>query len=264
MEQQQRFTRKNQVLFDAQRRQEKKRTRRTVFYVLLFISVSLVFLGVCFAVFLNVESFEINGNERYSYDDIVEMIPVEIGENIYSFSASDAEERIKRELPYIGDIKISRDLPKTILVEIVEEKPYYATDLAGETYILSSDLKVLERRKDITASDTDLALLKLNSVRRCVVGETLEFVDERTSDAVSELYSLFSANFIESDITSLDVRSRFDIYIGYQNRFDIYLGDMDNADIKIRFLVGIIDDLYPDSKGTIDISNHTEASVSLR
>ena len=261
---QQRFIRKNQALFDAQRRQEKKRTRRTVFYVLLFVAVSLIFVGVCFAVFLNVETIEVKGNEKYTYEQIAGMIPVEIGDNIYSFKAGAAEEAIKRALPYVGSVAICRDLPKTVVVEISEKKAYYAADLAGETFLLSDDLKVLEKITDRTAAQTGLTVLKVSNVRRCVVGETVQFVDSRTYDTIIELFAAFKKNFIDDDITALDVRSRFDIYFDYQNRFEVYLGDMQNCDIKMRFLVGIIGELYDTDRGTIDVSNHTEASVLLK
>ena len=260
---QQKFIRKNQALFDAQRRQEKKRTRRAVFYILLFIAVSLVFTGVCFAVFLNVETIQVNGNEKYSYEEIVALIPIESGDNIYSFSAGEAERAIMRALPYVGSVDISRDLPKTLVVDITEEKSFYAADLAGETYILSAGLKVLEKT-DLRPEKTGLVVLQLSNVRRCVVGESIQFVDNRTFDTVIELYDCFKANFIDDDVTSLDVRSRFDIYVGYQKRFDVYVGDMANIDIKIRFLVGIIAELYDTDRGTIDVSNHTEASVLLK
>jgi len=261
---QQRFIRKNQALFDAQRRQEKKRTRRTVFYVLLFVAVSLIFVGVCFAVFLNVETIEVNGNEKYTYEEIVSMIPVELGDNIFSFKAGETEENIKYALPYVGTVNISRDLPKTVVVDIEEEKAYYAADLAGDTYLLSAGLKVLERTKGVPAEKTGLTVLKVSNVRRCIVGETMLFVDGRTSDAISELNNVFRKNFIDDDITELDIRSRFDIYFNYQGRFEVYMGDMQNCDIKIRFLVGIIGELYDNDRGTIDVSNHTEASVLLK
>ena len=91
----------------------------------------------------------------------------------------------------------------------------------------------------------------------------MEFVDERTLDALLTLYQSFEANYIESKIKDVDVRSRFDIYINYDDRFEVYLGDTENIDIKIRFLVGIIDELDDDAKGKIDVSNHREASVAL-
>lgn len=262
-QQKQKFMRKDPAIAENMRRVEKKRSRRKAAFVMLFIAVALVFLAVCFFVFLKVKSVEIVGNEKYSYDEIRALIPVKEGDNIYSFDTEEIKAEILRTLPYVGKVEIKRDLPKTLVVTVEEEKPYFATDLAGDAYILSSDLKVLEKRPKTAAKQVGITVLSLNSVRRCVVGETIEFVDGRTADAISEIYKELEYNYIADKIVSLDVRSRFDIYFNYENRFKVYFGDMEKADIKVRFLVGIIDELYPDSTGTIDISDSNEAAVAL-
>jgi len=260
---QQKFVRKNMAIYDAQRRQENKRTKRKVFYTFLLIFVSLVFLVVCVAVFLNVKTVNVNGIEKYNYEQIMEYVPIVEGDNIFSFEASAIEKNIKQALPYIGEVDIKRDLPTTVEINIIEEKPYFAAELANDTYLISSNLKVLEKVDEQTAKSLELTTLSLNSVRRCIVGDQIEFVDGRTLDALLSLYESFEANYIETKINSVDIKSRFDIYINYDDRFEVYLGDTDNIDIKIRFLVGIIDELDEGSKGTIDVSNHREASVAL-
>ena len=259
----QRFVRKNTAIFDAQRRNEKKRTRRIVFYVALFLSISLIFLGVCIAVFLNVETVNVNGTEKYVPEQILEYVPIELGDNIYSFDSDEIEASLKQNLPYIGNVEIERDLPTSVNINIVEEKPFYAAMLAGETYLLSSDLKVLEKQKDVTPEQLGLTSLSLNNVRRCIVGQNLEFIDERTEVALDELYDSFVNHYIEDNIKSVDVRSRFDIYINYDGRFEIYLGNTENIEIKISFLVKIIDELKPTDRGTINLSNYREAAVAL-
>lgn len=259
----QRFVRKNTAIFDAQKRNEKKRTRRIVFYVALFLSISLIFLGVCIAVFLNVETVNVNGTEKYVPEQILEYVPIELGDNIYSFDSDEIEASLKQNLPYIGNVEIERDLPTSVNINIVEEKPFYAATLAGETYLLSSDLKVLEKQKDVTPEQLGLTSLSLNNVRRCIVGRNLEFIDERTEVALDELYDSFVNHYIEDNIKSVDVRSRFDIYINYDGRFEIYLGNTENIEIKISFLVKIIDELKPTDRGTINLSNYREAAVAL-
>ena len=259
----QKFVRKNTAIFDAQRRNEKKRTRRIVFYVALFLAISLIFIGVCVAVFLKVESVNVTGNEKYLSEQILEYVPIQIGDNMFSFDANEIEEAVKIALPYIGTVEIERDLPTGINVNVVEEKPFYAATLAGETYLLSSELKVLEKKIGVTSNELGLTSLSLNNVRRCIVGQDLEFIDERTEVALNELYSAFETHYIEDKIESVDVRSRFDIYINYDGRFEIYLGNTENIDIKISFLVDIIDELNPNDKGKINLSNYREAAVAL-
>jgi hypothetical protein len=259
----QKFVRKNTAIFDAQRRNEKKRTRRIVFYVALFLSISLIFLGVCIAVFLNVEALTVNGTETYTSEQILEYVPIEIGQNIFFFDAEEIEETLKRELPYVVDVDIERDLPTGVNINVVEEKPFYAAELAGGTYLLSAELKVLEKQTDVSAEQTGITELSLNNVRRCIVGQKLEFIDERTEVALAELYGSFKSQYVEDKIKSVDVRSRFDIYINYDGRFEVYLGNTENIEIKISFLLKIIDELKPTDKGKINLSNYREAAVAL-
>ena len=260
---QQKYVRKNTILFDAARRQEKKRNRRSMFYVFLFLFVSFVFLAVCVTVFLNVKTIKVNGNERYTYDEIISLAPITIGENIFAFDKDDVESAIAHSLPYVGTVEIKRDLPSTVEINIIEETPCFAAELAGDTYILSSKLKVLERLKDTKTDSTGLSKLSLNNVKTCVVGDSIEFVNNRTFDAVISLCENFAENGIFDKIRGVDVHSRFDIYIYYEDRYKVYIGDTENIDIKIRFLVEIIEELEPGSKGTIDVSNPREAHVAL-
>ena len=263
---QQRFVRKNTAIIDTARRQDKKRNRRTVFYIFLFLFVSLIFLGVCVAVFLNVETVNINGNERYSYEEILEHVPIEFGENIYSFDADEIEESIKQALPYIGNVEIKRDLPDTVEITVIEEKAYYSAYLAGDTYILSSNLKVLECIPNKKDENTQLVPIAINNVRRCFVGNQVEFVNERNLAALSSLYDGFESVGIQNKIKRVDFTSRFDITINYDDRFEVYIGDTDNINHKMQFLVGVIeklDESNPGKKGWIDVSNPQEAAVSL-
>ncbi len=260
---QQKFVKKNKAFADAQRRNENKRTRRTVFYIFLLVFVSVVFLAVCAAVFLKVDQVNINGSERYSYDEIRALVPITEGENIYSFDSDDIEESILKAFPYIKTVEVKRDLPTSVEINIVEEQPYFVTELAEDAYILTSDLKVLERHPDKSASEFDLVILDLNNVRECIVGNKVKFVNDRTLNAVAELYKCMEENYITDKITSIDIRSRFDIYMNYDNRFTVYVGNTEDIDIKIRFLVAIIDELDENATGEIDISDPHEAPVAL-
>ncbi|MBO5869432.1 MAG: FtsQ-type POTRA domain-containing protein, partial [Clostridia bacterium] len=142
---QQKFVRKNMAIYDAQRRHESKRTKRKVFYAFLLVCISLVFLAVCVAVFLNVKTINVNGLERYETEQIMEYVTIAEGDNIFSFEASVIEEKIKESLPYVGAVEIKRDLPSTVEINVTEYKPYFISELAGDSYLISSNLKVLEK-----------------------------------------------------------------------------------------------------------------------
>lgn len=260
----QRFTRvRNSVHMDELRsRQDKKRHRRGVFYVLLLLGATVIFLAVCFFLFFRISEIRLVGNEIYTEEQILEQLPFTIGENLFSFRAAETENNLRKALPFIGDAEIKRSLPSVVIVEIGERHMELSLAVGDDAYLLSGDLQVLERigGGDITDG---VAHLKTGAVERCIVGEKVIFSDARAASDLEELYRCLSVNGMMEQIRSIDMTSRFDITIDYDGRFSVYLADIDNMDIKIRFLAGILEQLLPTDRGYIDVSDYHEAAVRL-
>ncbi len=262
MEEQRRFVRSS-VSMDALRsKQDKRRRRRTVVYVSLFAGVTLVFLVVCFFLFFRVSEINVEKNEIYSDEQILEQLPIAIGDNLFSFDVEEAENLLRKALPYIGDVQISRSLPNTVTITVSERKAEMTLVLGDDAYLLSGDLQVLDRigGAEITAGVTRLYT---GSIARCLVGEAVTFTDSRTSEDLKELYRCLSEYGILQHVITIDMVSRFDITINYADRFTIYLADVDNMDIKIRFLKKILEKLKATDRGYINLSDHREAAVRL-
>lgn len=260
----QRYTRvRTGVHMDELRsRQDRKRHRRSVFYILLFLGVTVIFLAVCFFLFFRISEIQLVGNEIYSEEQILEQLPFTIGENLFSFDAETAESALRKALPYIGAAEIKRSLPSTVTVEISERRMELSLAVGEDAYLLSGDLQVLGRigGGDITDG---VAHLKTSAVERCIVGERIVFSDARTASDLEELYRCLSENEMMSEIRSIDMTSRFDITLDYGGRFTVYLADIDNMDIKIRFLAKILEQLAADDRGYINLANYREAAVRL-
>lgn len=262
MEEQRRFIRSS-VSMDALRsKQDKKRRRRTVVYVSLLAGVTLVFLVVCFFLFFRVSAIRIEKNKVYSDEQILEHLPIAKGDNLFSFDTEEAENALRKALPYIGDVKISRSLPNTVTVTVSERKAELTLVLGDDAYLLSGDLQVLGRigGTEITAGVTRLYT---GSIAKCLVGEAVTFTDSRTSSDLAELYRCLTEYGMMDHIVTIDMVSRFDITINYADRFTVYLADIDNMDIKIRFLKEILQKLTPTDRGYINLSDHREAAVRL-
>jgi cell division septal protein FtsQ len=257
------FKRRTITMEVLQNQRYKKRVRRIVFYTGLFLIVTAVFLLVAFAVFFKVRTINITGNSRYTLEDVNAVLPVKLNANLYSFKAEEVELVVKKELPYVGSVKVTRTIPSTLNIEITEAKPVMYINIGYDYYLLSDELRVLDHFKDKSLLPPDVIELKASTVLRCIVGETASFVDTRSYNAITELYSQLRMNGIEKDIRMINIVSRFDITLQYTDRFSIYLGDMDDADIKIRFLIGIFEKLDAEDKGKIDISDSREATVAL-
>lgn len=260
----QRFTRvRSSVHIDELRsRQDKKRHRRAVFYIILLLGATLIFLAVCFFLFFRISEIRLEGNEIYTDEQILEQIPFSVGENLFSFRTTEAENNLRKALPFIGEAEIKRSLPSVVIVEISERHMELSLAVGEEAYLLSGDLLVLDRigGGDITDGVTQL---RTGAVERCIVGEKVTFSDARTASDLEELYRCLSANGMREQVRSIDMTSRFDITLDYDGRFSVYLADIDNMDIKIRFLAGILEQLAADDRGYINLSDYHEAAVRL-
>ncbi len=262
MEESRRFTRSSAHIDELRSKQDKKRRRRTVFYTTLFLCVTAVFLAVCFFWFFRVTEVKVVDNEIYTDEQIMECLPFAVGDNLFSFDADAAEGALRKALPYIGEVQIKRELPAGIKVTVSERKADMTLVLGDEAFLLSGDLQVLDKigGKDIT---TGITRLKTGAVERCIVGETVTFAESRAANDLRELYACLADNNMTDKVMLIDMTSRFDITLNYEDRFEVYLASSDNMDIKIRFLAGIIEKLKPNDSGYINLSNYREAAVRL-
>lgn len=258
-----RFKRKTVDLDEMEKQQSRKRFRRNMFYVFLFAFILILFLGTAFFLFFRVKEISVTGNSVYSDEEIITATGIEIGDNIFSFSKKEMISDITDSMPYVGDVIIKRELPSGISIEVKEKKAVMYTLINGDYYLLSDGLTVLSATDKLSGVPSSAIKLVTGTVDRCLVGQTLTFMDERTYDSVIQMYSVLKENEMDYYIREIDITSRFDISMQYTDRFDVYIGDMDDFELKIPFLAKVIDELYEEVKGSIDLSSYKEATVSL-
>ncbi len=260
MDTKQKFRRKNAKFESLELQQKKKRTRRIIFYAVMLISFTAVFLVLWFFVFFKVKDIEIVGNTRYSDAEIRAVVGIAEGDNLYASSENDVETRLTEKLPYIRTVTLKRKLPSTVVITLEEEQAVMFSRLYGDTYLISENLTVLERSNGGDLSG--MVEVSAGEIRRCFAGENLVYTDSRMAWVVKQLYTELKEYGLIDKVNSFSIENRFDISIRYDDRLDIYFGSIDDINIKVRFLIGIMGHLYEDEKGKLDISNIKEASFS--
>ncbi len=254
-----RYKRRALDLDEIKQKQQSKRMRRRVFYIALFSVLVLVFTAVCFFVLFKIETVSIEGTSRYTEEEIIAALGIEKGDNLYSFNAEDAQTKLVTGLPYINSVVIERDLPSTVIVHVVEKEPCMYVEINDEQYLLTDDMHILE----YTDTPDKLAgLMKLQmdpeTVKRCIVGEKLAFVDKRTGDVVADVYTEIKEAELTERVKYINANNRFGIYLGIDDCYDVYMGDAEEFDTKLAFAKGIADKLHTiegdTEKGKIDVS----------
>jgi cell division protein FtsQ len=68
-----------------------------------------------------IKTLVVDGNERLSQDEIATLGGIEMGKNLFSFDTRGAERAIVKN-PWVSTAKVTRELPTTLKIELVERK----------------------------------------------------------------------------------------------------------------------------------------------
>ena len=117
---------------------QKRRRLYAVLICLILCSVCVLILGAILHnfVFLT-EKINVEGNIRYSADDIIAASEIELSSPIYSVNKADVKNRIMLAYPYIEKVVVKRDLPSDLTIIVTESDPLCVSKIHGEYFVLS-------------------------------------------------------------------------------------------------------------------------------
>ncbi len=245
----------------AKRKQNKKKILKYISIPAVIIAI-IVFAVVCFVFFFKIKSIEINGANIYNSETLKLKCGIEIGENLYSFDEDDVKERLTLNFPYIKDVKIERQWPDTIVVNIIEEKQKYVTEAYGETLILSESLRVLEN-PDVRAKDYDLCYLILPDIERALVGNKPVFI--QNADYIQKVLKSIEESSFAKNITAISFKNKFSISFLMGNTYKVTLGDTSDLSIKLNMTDKIIESgkIPTGQKAALNVSNPVECTAII-
>lgn len=247
-------------------RNNRRRILRVLTYVLAGLFFCTVFVVICVVLFFKVQIIEVTGTQIYGYDNdkIRQTSGIEVEQNLYTIGSGQVKDAIINAYPYIKDVKVKRYLPDTIEIELVEDTPRYYMVIGGEYFIMSEDLRVLEKVDDSERIDRinisyNLIKLEMPVVTYAVVGKEIMFRRESNFEYVKNLLDLIQMTDIYDDISEFNIVNKFNIYFIYNN-YKIIIGNNDNISSKI-ILAKEIFDRITDEFAIIDVADITKGSV---
>ena len=132
----------------ARRNRRRRRRNRGRFGFLYKLMSALIICAAILAgciVFFRVDVVVVDGNVRYTSEEIIGVAGVERGDNLFSLNKFNMQKNIRRELPYVSEVQIIRRLPDTLLITVSESAAVAAIQKDGEWWLLDAQCKLLER-----------------------------------------------------------------------------------------------------------------------
>lgn len=126
-----------------QKKKRRKKRAKVVFFGLLFVLMMLTLAILSVTVFFNAETILVEGNHRYTAEELLEIGDLQIGQNLFRLDKFEVIDQMK-SLPYVKTVTIKRKLPNTLTVKVVENQPVVWIKTDTGAAFLNEEYRVLE------------------------------------------------------------------------------------------------------------------------
>ena len=135
-------------------RRRRRRVPRERGYLSRLASALLIFVTVIAALimFFRVKIVTITGAHRYSDAEILSVAGVSDGQNMFLMNKYRMQEKLLRQLTYLQDAQISRDLPDTLIIALKECSIPFAVAQDEACWLVSPGGRIVDRMEASAAS----------------------------------------------------------------------------------------------------------------
>ena len=236
----------------------KKRKRRIiewfVFTALIFVAV---FIVASLTVLFHIEEINVEGETRYSAEEIIECSGIEKGDNLWLTLTSDVYERLSYSLPYIGSVKIKRSIPSGITVIAEEAVPEYAVKNGKSFIIVDKNDKVLELKSKKSGK---IPIISGVDASASEAGRKLKSDAYENYSTAKEIIKQANENSIA--ITSVNVKDANNISAVCIGKIRLDFGSASQLSEKLKMANEVISKLKSEgslSEGVINLKSTTKA-----
>ena len=232
----------------SRRNRRRSRGRFAFLYRLLcFVLICAAIVGAL-VLFFKVDTISVSGNDRYSRETILAASGVSEGDNLFLLNKYDAAARITEALPYVESVRLSRKLPGTLRIDIVECSDPAGIQQDGHCWLISPEGKLAS----LSSLYGDKKLIFLTGVLRDKDWQQMlrRALPQKAADRLLELLRQLRSKGMTAQIGEI----RFEesgIVLRYQDRLDVYLDREDDFAYRLRYLAAVLEKLEENETGTI-------------
>lgn len=223
----------------------------------------------------------------YSADSILQRMGVQLEENIFSFEPGEKAAVLEQSFPLLGSIKVIRDYPNTVVVQVTEAVPAYAVQNGSKWLVISDKWKILSEE---STQPEGLCTLYGGKLQDTAPGQGFWFVEDADAastsgsetaesesvvstetarmEALRTLVSKLEEYGLSQDVTRLEVADTEQLAFLYQDRISVLLGTLNDLDYKLDRAHYVLTNADgkgcgPTDTGRLDFS-HTSASSTRK
>ena len=213
-------------------RRYRKRRGGIAYTILAVLLIAASVVAAC-TVFFRVEEVTVEGNERYSQEQILSVASVEMGANMILTPGEQIAQRIYRALPYVDHVEVQKRFPTTLKMVITESQPVAVITGAASAWIVDAKGKLLEPEQGAQAQTTPENQAQL--------------------DGLTAMTTALASCGLMEGMTSIDVSSKTEIVMVYDGRLTVKVLNNVDFDRKLKALKQVIAVIGEEGRGTINM-----------
>lgn len=219
----------------------------------IFLGTVLLIL-LAMSVFFVVTDIEVEGNARYTDDEIILASGLEKGENLFFINRYDAASRIFNKLPYVNDVMVARELPSRVVISVTESSAMGYVTLEDQYWVIDQNCKLLKQ-----VDETGLkSLIRIDGLTPVEPSEgavmTVEEADGAKMRYLSEILNQLLKRGLWTEVSIVDVSDVTSPAFTYLDRFTVRVGEDADLDYKFGLLQSAVEQLAEHDTGTLDLS----------
>lgn len=241
----------------SNRLRKKRRRRIRILMLLTFIILVVSLLTYSISIFFKIKEIEVSGSKIYTSTQITDEISINLDDSLIFFGKSKLKNEILQNFPYVENVKITREYPDKLQIEITEHEDFATLFFASTHYIISSDGKVL---KGVTIDKIgDLPKIIGFEAQNLEIGQVISSADEYKEQILYEIFEIFSDYGYMDIVTEIDLTKTYDIIIKCGTKYQIEIGSIDEIDHKMKMFEEVLKKLTPSDTVVIDLSDKSYA-----
>ncbi len=236
---------------------KRARARKTLARFYICAAVVMITLAILMAVtvFFTVEVIEVNGNQRYSAEEIIEKTGIEFGDNLLLLDKFEAVDSIREALLFVSDVEIRRSLPNKLVINVTEVKLAVAFDCGEDGFWLADTSGRLLERADKRPSYS--ARISGIELKNPVLGSIFTATESEKQQPLELLIAELAATGCIEGASDIRIEKIYDIRMTYKGRYEIVFGRSDQIAGALAKLDLVVEELKREGiySGEIDFSD---------
>lgn len=221
---------KRPPLTEAQKKQRIFLMKFTLFLLLISLVTTL-----CLTVFFKITDITVEGNSRYTTEELVMTSGIEVGQNLFLTDGTRVRERLITQYPYISDVKVQKKLPARINLVVTETQAACKVPVTGGVLMVDTQGRILEK---LSADDgTAVPQLMLCEGMENDVGGYIFPENQEMLELHQKLMNLLQQYGVQEKMTYISYYDHYDIRMMYDGRIEVKLGNQTNLEEKISQFV---------------------------